>query len=157
MRPVQGRGKSMALLPGSEGRQKLEAKERLAEGTRSQQRKSPKPPFISCFGVPIGLLIFSGGHLLYITNHGECKNNTHCGKPALKSSSPTRHISLPSCHLSFIASHQSYFGRWGVSTKITYCRESGVLNLCKGKECVMAKKIISCVASPSRVSLLCEF
>lgn len=77
-------------------------------------------------------------------------------KPSLKSSSPVCRVSLPFCHLSFITSYQSYFCLWGVSRKITYCIESGVLNLCKGKKCVMAK-CIYCLASPLGVSLLLEF
>lgn len=76
-------------------------------------------------------------------------------KPTLKSSSPMCRVSLPFCHLSFITSNQSYFCLWGVSRKITYCTESRVLNLCKGKKCVMAK-IIYCMASLLRVSLLLE-
>lgn len=111
----------------------------------------------SYFGDPTDLLIFLimvTFCILLITKNAKVIPTAE--KPVLKSSSLIRHISLPSCHLSFIASHPSYFCRWGVSSKITYCTESGVLNLCKGKECVMAK-IIYCMASPLRVSLLFEF
>lgn len=48
---------------------------------------------------------------------------------------------LPSITYTFIISHQSYFCPWRVSRRITYCTENGVLNLCKGKQCVVEKKL----------------
>ena len=127
----------------------------LGRRNREPASQSPKIHAFHALGVP-----WTGdpphcGCALYIVHCEACKKISIVEKPALKSSSPMCRVSLPFCHLYFITSYQSYFCLWGVSRKITYCTESGVLNLCKGKECVMAK-IIYCMASPLRVSLLLE-
>lgn len=132
-------------------RQRLAARCYLPEETGNQHLSIPEMQFLLCFGRPHRPVV------IVLCTRFSMKD--------AKSDIPLREagtkvkffyvscLPLPFCRLSSFTSYQSYFCLWGVSRKITYCTESGVLNLCKGKECVMAK-IIYCMASPLRVSLL---
>ena len=136
-------------------RQRLAARCYLPEEAESQCLSVPEMPFLPRFGRP-HRPVSSPVVAVLCTRFSmkDAKNDI----PRREAGTKVKFLyvsclPLPFCRLSFITSYQSYFCLWGVSRKITYCTESGVLNLCKGKKCVMAK-IIYCMASPLRVSLL---